>query len=233
MRPLELAAAATRPGGRTVAATGSDDPSPNGPEKSHVGPLDTVVLALDDAAATEPLAALLGTVPDGARVLVLLPCAVVEIPVGRLVDTAVRGASSVAAVVPVDDRSHPVALLLERSRSAPSVTWLPSRGFVDLDADQSRRLAAELVLGGATARAQAMADAARIEVLRRRAVAAEADVARLTEVAARLRDAAERLRTSRSYEVGQALAEVRKAPFSGAVKLPGRLRRAGRPASGR
>lgn len=217
VHPETLAAQATRPEGRTVPITSSAD-------VASLGPLDTAVLSVDDDLAG--LAALLDAAPDGARVVALLPWRVAALPVARLVDVLARHRAQAAALVPVADRGNPTALVVELGDSGTSLGHLASRGVVELDADQRRRRRAELVLGGAVDRARSQAEHGEREALRRRAVAAEADVARLTAEAAALR-------ASRSYEVGQAFAQVRTAPVSGIVRLPGRLRRAGKGSAGR
>jgi hypothetical protein len=226
MRPADLAAAATRTGGTTITS----DPGASAPA---AGPLDTVVVVLDVAGDVAPVAASLDAAADGARLLVLLPCRTSQLPVGRLVDVLSRHGGQAVAVLPVDDRTHPTAVVVERGEAQPSLAWLPTRGLVELDLDQQRRLRAELVVGGAAEHATGLVDgAAAVEARRRaesaeaRAAAAEADVVRLTAEATALR-------TSRSYEVGQAFAEVRSAPVSGIVHLPGRLRRAGKGSAGR
>jgi len=226
VRPADLAAAATRPGGATVTTD-------LGSAAASVGALDTAVVVLDRADDVAPLAALLDAAADGARVLVLLPCRSAQLPVGRIVDVLSGHGGQAVAVVPVDDRTHPTALLVERGTIAPAVAWFATQGLVDLDLDQQRRLRAELVVGGAAEHAAALAnrEAAgearrRAETAEARAQAAEADVVRLTAEAVALR-------TSRSFEVGQAFAEVRTAPVAGIVRLPGRLRRAGKGSPGR
>lgn len=226
VRPADLAAAATRPGGTTI-------PSAPGAASVAAGALDTVVVVLDRADEVAPLAAVLDAAADGARVLVLLPCRASQLPVGRIVGVLSGHGGQAVAVVPVDDRTHPTALLVERGLGTPAVGWFATQGLVDLDADQQRRLRAELVVGGAAEHAAGLVHRAAAGEARRRADAAEARAKTAEADVARLTAEAQALRTSRSYEVGQAFAEVRSAPVSGIVRLPGRLRRAGKGSSGR
>lgn len=205
--PERLAASFLRDGDRVVTVQIRDD-------------LTAIADALDSSV-------------DGARVVALLPCSGDAMPVGRIVDVLARHRGQAVAVVPVDDRTHPTALLLERGDAAPSTAWLPASGLVDLDAGRSARVRAELVVGGAADRGEARAFLAEAQTQRRRAEAAEVRATTAEAEVARLTAALQALRTSRSYEVGQAFAQVRSAPMSGLVQLPGRLRRAGKSSPGR
>ena len=200
--PERLAASFLRDGDRVVTVETSDD-------------LTAVADALDSSA-------------DGARVVVVLPCSVDAMPVGRIVDVLARHRGQAVAVVPVADRTHPTALLIERGDTAPSTTWLAAGGLVDLDVGRSARHRAELVVGGAAARSEARALYAEAQTQRRRAEAAEVRAVTAEAEAASLTNALEALRTSRSFEVGQAFAQIRSAPISGIAHLPQRLRRAGK-----
>jgi hypothetical protein len=221
MRPADLAAAATRPGGTIVT------PDPGSPAPL-LGSLDTAVVIIDVVTDVSPVAASLEAAADGARVVVLLPCGTRQLPVGRLVDVLARHGGQAVAVVPVDDRTHPTALVVERGPDAPPVAWLASRGLVDLDPAQLTRRRAELVVGGSAEHANGLAAQSAAGDAGRRAAAAEARATTAEAAVTRLEAEVRALRTSRSYEVGQALAEVRTSPVGGLARLPGRLRRAGK-----
>jgi hypothetical protein len=223
---MDLAAAATRSGGRTITT----DP---GHAPSEIEPLDTVVVLLLAAHDVAPLAAVLESAPEGARVLVFFPCRASQIPVGRLVDALMSQQAQAIAVVPVDDRAHPSALLVERGAEVPAAAWLASRGIVDLDEGQRRRLRAEQVIGGAVDRAGVLAQQSATGTARLRAARAEARAKSAEAAVARLTVELRAVRASRSFEVGEAFAEVKREPLSGVLRLPGRLRRAGKGSSGR
>ena len=227
----EVISLAARPTGRTVDATDAvvrslrDYLEPG--RVSDAGAADTSVVAVKRDVASEDLRALLGDVVDGARIVLLVACTVKELPVGRLVDAVVGTGVQAVAAVPVEDRDCGVAILLERcSGQAPVWGYLAPEGELLPNDTLLHRVVAEYVIEGAARRGREVDDEASLADLRQRLADAETQVARLTrELVA--------VRRSRTYEVGKAFGEVRKAPVSGLLALPGKLRRAGKAERGR
>ena len=164
---------------------------------------------------SDALASSLQGIAEGASVLLLLPRAAVDLPVGRVVDAVCDAGLQVQAVVPVEHSTHRTAVVVTRSAAtAPVYPYLLSRPAVPLDESGVHRVVAEYLVGGLQARAvDAGADSADTPA---RVAALEKQLA-----ATRARLAA--VEGSRAY-AGRALSDVRSTPVSGLRKLPGAMR---------
>jgi hypothetical protein len=195
--------------------------------------LDDVVAAAGPGTELVALDAL--GAATGERVVVALPMSPVDVPTGRVVDAVVRAGRRVVALAGVSDGG--TALVVERTVPAPGLRALVDGTVAEVDGQAALRLDVEAAVEGALGRERRLLERDRSETQRKRAEAAEARVAALTAeraaLTARVADLTRELkalRASRAYEVGLAFRQVREAPVSGLVHLPGRLRRAGKAA---
>jgi hypothetical protein len=193
---------------------------------------DLVVLAPADEEAVAGLTDAVAGVPDGATLLLLLRAPLAELPVGPVITALTQAGLQVVEASPVANPAVTAAVVARRPDGGmlPFVPYLGGRVLVGPNDVQVRRVVNEHLVEGLLSRAR---DVDR-DRLREELRSAQADLASAREA---LRDAVRELEreraqlraveASRSMAVGRAVAELRRDPFRGLVRLPGALRRRG------
>jgi len=193
---------------------------------------DLVVIEVPtDEEAMAGLADAVAGVPEGATLLLLLCAPLAELPVGSVVTALTQAGLQVVEASPVAHAAVTAAVVARRTDGGmlPFVPYLRSRVSVRPDL-QVRRVVNEHLVEGLVSRAR---DVDR-DRLREELRSAQADLVNareaFAEVVLQLERERARLRAveaSRTMAVGRAVAEIRRNPFQGLVRLPGALRRRG------
>jgi hypothetical protein len=204
----------------------ADDESDGGPRAGDL----VVVDVGPEPADVDGLGSTVAAVPEGATLLLLLRAPLTELPLGPVVTALTTAGLQVVEAAPV---AHPTvtAAVVARHPDAgplPFVPYLGGRPLVAADEDQLRRVVNEHLVEGLVNRARDVErDRLREELRTAQAELATAHVSLRDTVRAleaeRARSAA--LEDSRTMAVGRAVAEVRRNPLRGLVRLPGALRR--------
>jgi hypothetical protein len=196
----------------------------------QAGDLVVVDVPVDEEAVAGLADAVAG-VPDDAALLLLLHARLPELPMGPVVTALTQAGLQVVEASPV---AHPAITAAVVARPAdggmlPFVPYLGGRVLVGADT-QVRRVVNEYLVEGLVSRARDVERDRLGEELR----SAQAELVSVREA---LSDAVrhlelerERLRTieaSRTMVVGRAVAEVRRNPLQGLVRLPRAPRRRG------
>jgi hypothetical protein len=186
------------------------------------------------AEATAGLADAVTGVPDGATLLLLLRAPLAELPVGPVVSALTQAGLQAVEASPVAHTTFTAAVVARRPDGGmlPFVPYLGDRVLVGPEDGQVRRVVNEHLVEGLVSRAR---DVDR-DRLREDLRSAQADVTNAREAFADVVRQLERerarlraLEASRTMAVGRAVAEVRRNPVRGLVRLPGALRGRGQP----
>jgi outer membrane murein-binding lipoprotein Lpp len=234
----EVIAAATPEGGRVIYAQGCGrwvrpDALPSDETDLMTG--DCLLFSLDRDATPDELQGALAAVVEGSAAVALIRTGGNHFPVGRFIDAIVSADLQVIAAIPVEEDQVETVLVLTRSEQmAPIWPYLSPDIPLPLDQRGLRRLVAEYVVEGAARRSRDLVHQREVEALNAEIAAARDETERMRtraaaaeEKAARASASLEAVKSSRTYEVGKAFADVRRSPLSGMLALPGRVRRAG------
>lgn len=162
---------------------------------------DLVVLAATSV-ETQSLTALLKDVGSGVWAVVFIPTTVFEIPVGAVVEALQQSDLQAVDALPVEDRKYGVAIVVAREEGwAPITSYLSGRQGVVPTEQALRRIVAERVIGGVTARTNRAADPTLAEL--------EARVAQLDRELQSTQKRLNGILNSRSYSLAKKIAAMK------------------------